>query len=92
MKDFPFLVLNVFFVATGPTGLKLSSFILSNQREPVKAAYERSDVCVVPAAGVVGEAMVALTLAQAALEKFGGDSLGEVKRNFEGYLKQLKEY
>ena len=61
-------------------------------REPVKAAYERSDVCVVPAAGVIGEAMVALTLAQAALEKFGGDSLGEVKRNFEGYLKQLKEY
>ncbi len=61
-------------------------------REPVKAAYERSDVCVVPAAGVIGEAMVALTLAQAALEKFGGDSLGEVKRNFEGYLKQLKDY
>jgi chorismate synthase len=61
-------------------------------REPVKAAYERSDVCVVPAAGVVGEAMVALTLAQAALEKFGGDSLGEVKRNFRGYLAQLKEY
>jgi chorismate synthase len=41
---------------------------------------------------VIGEAMVALTLAQAALEKFGGDSLGEVKRNFDGYLKQLKEY
>ena len=61
-------------------------------REPVKAAYERSDVCVVPAAGVIGEAMVALTLAQAALEKFGGDSMGEVKRNFEGYLKQLRDY
>ena len=61
-------------------------------REPVKAAYERSDVCVVPAAGVIGEAMVALVLAQAALEKFGGDSLGEVKRNFEGYLKQLSDY
>ncbi len=61
-------------------------------REPVKAAYERSDVCVVPAAGVIGEAMVALVLAQAALEKFGGDSLGETKRNFEGYLKQLKEF
>jgi len=61
-------------------------------REPVKAAYERSDVCVVPAAGVVGEAMVALTLAQAALEKFGGDTLDEVRRNFEGYLKQLKDY
>jgi chorismate synthase len=61
-------------------------------RQPVKAAYERSDVCVVPAAGVVGEAMVALTLAQAAVDKLGGDSLLEVKRNFEGYLKQLKEY
>ena len=44
-------------------------------REPVKAAYERSDVCVVPAAGVAAEAMVALTLARCALEKFGGDSL-----------------
>jgi len=61
-------------------------------REPVKAAYERSDVCVVPAAGVAGEAMVALTLARCALEKFGGDSLGELKRNFEGYTKQLREF
>ncbi|MFZ1917717.1 MAG: chorismate synthase [Terriglobales bacterium] len=61
-------------------------------REPVKAAYERSDVCVVPAAGVAGEAMVALTLARCALEKFGGDSLGETKRNFQGYLEQLKNY
>ena len=61
-------------------------------REPVKAAYERSDVCVVPAAGVAGEAMVALTLARCALEKFGGDSLGETKRNFRGYLEQLKRY
>jgi len=61
-------------------------------REPVKAAYERSDVCVVPAAGVAAEAMVALTLARCALEKFGGDSLGETKRNFQGYLEQLKNY
>jgi chorismate synthase len=61
-------------------------------REPVKAAYERSDVCVVPAAGVAGEAMVALTLARCALDKFGGDSLGETKRNFQGYLEQLKNY
>ncbi len=61
-------------------------------REPVKAAYERSDVCVVPAAGVVAEAMVALTLARCALEKFGGDSMAEVKRNYEGYLTQLKHY
>lgn len=61
-------------------------------REPVKAAYERSDVCVVPAAGVAGEAMVALTLARCALEKFGGDSMTETRRNFEGYCQQLKNY
>ena len=61
-------------------------------REPVKAAYERSDVCVVPAAGVAGEAMVALTLARCALEKFGGDSMTETCRNFHGYLDQLKDY
>jgi len=61
-------------------------------REPVKAAYERSDVCVVPAAGVAGEAMVALTLARCALEKFGGDSMPETLRNFKSYLDQLKSY
>ena len=61
-------------------------------REPVKAAYERSDVCVVPAAGVAGEAMVALTLARCALEKFGGDSIKETKRNYQSYLDQLKNY
>jgi chorismate synthase len=61
-------------------------------REPVKAAYERSDVCVVPAAGVAAEAMVALTIARCALEKFGGDSMKETKRNFQGYLEQLKAY
>jgi len=61
-------------------------------REPVKAAYERSDVCVVPAAGVAAEAMVALTLARCALEKFGGDSIVEVKRNLNGYFEQLKNY
>jgi chorismate synthase len=61
-------------------------------REPVKAAYERSDVCVVPAAGVAAEAMVALTLARCALEKFGGDSIKETKRNFQGYLEQLKKF
>ncbi|MGH9499841.1 MAG: chorismate synthase [Terriglobales bacterium] len=61
-------------------------------REPVKAAYERSDVCVVPAAGVAGEAMVALTLAGCALEKFGGDSMTETLRNFHGYCEQLKNY
>src|SRR5438477_5340320 len=61
-------------------------------RQPVKAAYERSDVCVVPAAGVAGEAMVALTLARCALEKFGGDSMPETLRNFKSYLDQLKSY
>jgi chorismate synthase len=61
-------------------------------RAPVKAAYERSDVCVVPAAGVAAEAMVALTLARCALEKFGGDSMGETLRNFQHYLQQLKQY
>jgi len=61
-------------------------------REPVKAAYERSDVCVVPAAGVAAEAMVALTLARCALEKFGGDSMTETLRNFQGYCQQLKTY
>jgi len=61
-------------------------------KQPVKAAYERSDVCVVPAAGVAGEAMVALVLAEAFLEKFAGDSLAETRRNFEGYQKQLDEF
>jgi chorismate synthase len=61
-------------------------------REPTLAAYERSDVCVVPAAAVIGEAMVALVLAQAFLEKFGGDSLAETRRNFDGYLEQVKNF
>ncbi|HZP02938.1 MAG TPA: chorismate synthase [Terriglobia bacterium] len=63
-----------------------------SSREPVKAAYERSDVCVVPAAGVAAEAMVALTLARCALEKFGGDSMTETLRNFQGYCQQLKDF
>jgi len=61
-------------------------------RERSLAAYERSDVCVAPAAGVIGEAMTALVLAQAFLEKFGGDSLAETRRNFEGYLEQVRHY
>jgi chorismate synthase len=61
-------------------------------RQPVKAAYERSDVCVVPAAGVAAEAMVALTVARFALEKFGGDSVEETRRNFCGYREQLKRF
>lgn len=61
-------------------------------REKTKAAYERSDVCVVPAAGVAAEAMVAFVLAQLALEKFGGDSAIELKRNYNGYLEQIRNY
>jgi len=61
-------------------------------KQEEKAAFERSDITVVPAAGVIGEAMVGLTLAPAMREKFGGDSLGEMKRNFEGYREQLRGY
>ena len=61
-------------------------------REPALAAYERSDVCVVPAAAVIGEAMVAIVLAQAFLEKFGGDSLEETRRNFNAYQEQVRNY
>jgi chorismate synthase len=61
-------------------------------RESAKAAYERSDICVVPAAGVIGEAMVAIVLAGAMLEKFGGDSLVEAKRNFDGYAEQVRRF
>ena len=58
-------------------------------KEKVEAHYERSDVCVVPAAGVIGEAVVAITLAGAFLEKFGGDSMEELERNYRGYIDSL---
>jgi chorismate synthase len=61
-------------------------------KEAVKAAYERSDICVVPAGGVAGEAMVSFELAAALLEKFGGDSLEETRRNFQGYQRQLDNF
>ncbi len=61
-------------------------------KQPESAAFERSDVTAVPAAGVIGEAMVALTLAAALREKFGGDSLTEMRRNFDGYRAQLQNY
>ena len=61
-------------------------------REVTKAAYERSDVCVVPAAGVAGEAMVALTVARLVVEKFGGDSLRELQRNYTSYCEQIRAY
>ena len=61
-------------------------------RESTKAAYERSDVCVVPAAGVAAEAMVAFIIAKLVLEKFGGDSAGELSRNYQGYLEQIRRF
>lgn len=61
-------------------------------KEPFDAAFERSDICAVAAASVVGEAMVAITLCDALLEKFGGDSLAELLRNVRGYLEQIRAY
>jgi chorismate synthase len=61
-------------------------------REATSASYERSDICVVPAAGVVAEAMVALTIARLAEDKFGGDSATELRRNFDGYIQQIRNY
>jgi chorismate synthase len=58
--------------------------------EPAKAINQRSDVCAVPASGIVGEAMLALVLAEAVLEKFGGDSVQETKRNFNSYIDNLR--
>lgn len=60
-------------------------------KEPFKASIERSDTCALPAAGVIGEAVVAIELARAFLEKFGGDSLEEIRRNYLGYVKALRE-
>jgi chorismate synthase len=59
-------------------------------RQAVTAHFERSDVCAVPAAGVIGEAMVSIVLAEAMLEKFGGDSLGELKRNLDSYMAEVQ--
>jgi len=61
-------------------------------REAHRSQWERSDVTAVPACGVVCEAMLAIVLADAMREKFGGDSLGEMKRNYDGYLEQLKQF
>jgi chorismate synthase len=69
----------------------LHSVDLKSKQE-FQAQVERTDVCAIAAAGVVGEAMVAFVLAQAFLEKFGGDSLGETRRNHAGYLEQLRAY
>jgi len=61
-------------------------------KQPADASVERSDVCAAPAAAVVGESVVAFEIARAFLEKFGGDSLREVRRNYENYLEQIKNY
>jgi chorismate synthase len=61
-------------------------------KKALKATVERSDICRVPSAAVIGEAMVCYELAQAFLEKFGGDSIKEIKRNYSSYLKQIKEF
>jgi chorismate synthase len=61
-------------------------------REATAASYERSDICVVPAAGVAAEAMVALTMANVAQQKFGGDSVLEMQRNFAGYIEQIRAF
>ena len=63
-----------------------------NTKQEDLAAFERSDVTAVPAAGVIGEAMIAITLANAMREKFGGDSIEEMKRNFDGYCEQVGRY
>jgi chorismate synthase len=61
-------------------------------RETTSASYERSDICVVPAAGVAAESMVAMTIASLAQQKFGGDSALEMKRNFDGYIEQIRKF
>ncbi|MBM3263821.1 MAG: chorismate synthase [candidate division Zixibacteria bacterium] len=61
-------------------------------KEPFDSAKERSDVCTVPAAGVIGEAVVALVIADAMQEKFGGDSVEEMRRNYDAYMEQVKGY
>jgi len=63
-----------------------------NTKKKFKAAYERSDTCAVPAASIIGEAVAATVIADSFLEKFGGDSITEIKRNYKGYLKQIREF
>jgi len=61
-------------------------------KKSFEASVERSDVCAVPAASVIGEAVVAFELAALFLDKFGGDSVSEIKRNYKGYLAQIKRF
>lgn len=75
-------------ISTVPRALQT---IDTSTGEAATAHHQRSDVCAVPAAGIVVEAMVALVLADAVLEKFGGDSIGETKRNLDSYLANIPE-
>ena len=75
-------------ISTVPRALKTVDMATG---EAASGIHQRSDVCAVPAGGVVAEAMVALVLARAVLEKFGGDSLAEVKRNIASYQAYVEE-
>jgi chorismate synthase len=75
-----------------PTLTKALQSVDIVSKKPFPAAKERSDICAVPAAGVVGEATIAYEIARAMLEKFGADSLEEMRRNYEGYMKQVTEF
>ncbi|MCP5002522.1 MAG: chorismate synthase [Planctomycetes bacterium] len=74
-----------------PTLMKPLKSIDILSKEPVDASTERSDTCAVPAASIVGEAVVSFEIARCFLDKFGGDSLREIKRNYHGYLMQIRE-
>jgi chorismate synthase len=75
-----------------PTLYKPLKSVDIENKEQIEATVERSDVCAVPAASIVAEAVVAIEIASAFLEKFGGDSIAEIKRNYQGYLDYLKEF
>ena len=75
-----------------PTLKKALQSVDLGTKKVFAAAYERSDTCAVPAAAVVAEAMAALITADVFLEKFGGDSVRETKRNYDSYIKYLRKY
>lgn len=75
-----------------PTLKKALSSVDIITKKPFKAAYERSDVCAVPAASVIGAAVTAITIADSLLSKFGGDSMEEVKSNYTAYLKHIQKF
>lgn len=82
------IILRVYHKPISTLGNPLKTVDIKTKKE-AKANTERSDICVVPRAGVISEAMTAFILTNAFLEKFGGDSTGELKRNYEGYLRQI---